>query len=183
MCLQPTGTAEAHRRAADLPELLPEGALVVVNDTRVLPARLLGRKPSGGRVEILLVRHLAVRPQPVDGKTASLDVWSALGRANRPLKAGARVEVGERGGGRNGEAILVVHVLGRGADGLLEVGLEARAGRSIDAAIRACGHVPLPPYIRRQDESADVDRYQTVYARGDGAVAEPTAGVHRSPGR
>jgi S-adenosylmethionine:tRNA ribosyltransferase-isomerase len=73
---------------------------------------------------------------------------------------------------------LRARLLGRADDGLLEVALWTPSGGPVDAAIRACGHVPLPPYIKREDEDEDVDRYQTVYARHDGAVAAPTAGLH-----
>jgi S-adenosylmethionine:tRNA ribosyltransferase-isomerase len=78
-----------------------------------------------------------------------------------------------------GPAAIVVRLLGRADDdGLLEVGLWTPGGEPVDAAVRACGHVPLPPYIKREDEAFDADRYQTVYARHDGAVAAPTAGLH-----
>jgi len=184
-----------HRRVAELPDLLPPGALVVINDTRVLPARLLGRKrETGGRVEVLLVRKTGVRELEVaPGDVRAAEVWRALGKASKPLKFGADVEVPRRSteraphhGADPGEAALdaapaalVVRLLGRADDdGLLEVALWTPTGEPVDAAIRACGHVPLPPYIKRDDEAADAERYQTVYARHDGAVAAPTAGLH-----
>jgi len=169
-----------HRRVGELPDVLPEGALVVVNDTRVIPARLLGRKrDTGGRVEVLLVRRTGLRELEVaPGDVRSAEVWRALGKASKPLRFGADVEILARGADQ-GPAVLVARLLGRSEDdGLLEVALWSQSGESVDAAVRACGHVPLPPYIKRDDEADDADRYQTVYARHDGAVAAPTAGLH-----
>jgi S-adenosylmethionine:tRNA ribosyltransferase-isomerase len=174
------GAAPEHRRVSELPELLPPGALVVVNDTRVIPARLLGRKrETGGRVEVLLVRRTGMRELEVSpGEIRAAEVWRALGKASKPLKFGADVEVTPRGS-ETGPAALVVRLLGRAEDdGLLEVALWSPSGEPVDATIKACGHVPLPPYIKREDEADDVERYQTVYARHDGAVAAPTAGLH-----
>jgi S-adenosylmethionine:tRNA ribosyltransferase-isomerase len=183
MVLGAGGAELQHRRIHELPELLPAGALVVVNDTRVIPARLLGRKrETGGRVEVLLVRRTGVRELEVaPGDVRATQVWRALGKASKPLKFGADVEVPPRGrpDDERGPAAVVVRLLGRAEDdGLLEVAVWSASGEPIDAAIRACGHVPLPPYIKREDEAGDADRYQTVYARHDGAVAAPTAGLH-----
>jgi len=172
--------APEHRRISDLPGLLPAGALLVVNDTRVVPARLLGRKrDTGGRVEVLLVRRTGVRETEVaPGIVRVTETWRALGKASKPLKFGADVEVARRDAA-DGSPALIVRMLGRAEDdGLLEVAVWSPAGEPIDAAVRACGHVPLPPYIKRDDEPADWERYQTVYARHDGAVAAPTAGLH-----
>ena len=148
-----------HTVVAELPSLLPPGALVVLNDTRVIPARLIGTKSeTGGRVEIFLVRRLGERTIELDGETRDVEVWRALGKASKPLRFGSDVHVGD---GR-----LVVHLIGRADDdGLLEVGLSSRPGESVENAIRACGHVPLPPYIKREDDDEDVDRYQTVLSR------------------
>jgi S-adenosylmethionine:tRNA ribosyltransferase-isomerase len=174
------GGAPEHRRVSELPDLLPPGALVVVNDTRVVPARLLGRKrETGGRVEVLLVRRIGVRElEVVPGDVRAAEVWRALGKASKPLKFGSDVDVPRRGA-EDGPAMLVVRLLGRSEeDGLLEVAIWTASGEPVDAAVKACGHVPLPPYIKREDEHDDVERYQTVYARHDGAVAAPTAGLH-----
>jgi S-adenosylmethionine:tRNA ribosyltransferase-isomerase len=177
----PGGPSPAeHRRVHELPDLLPAGTLVVVNDTRVIPARLLGRKrDTGGRVEVLLVRRAGVRELEVaPGEVRAAEVWRALGKASKPLKFGADVEIPQRGA-ETGPPAIVVRLLGRADDdGLLEVALWSPAGEPLDAAIRAYGHVPLPPYIKREDEAKDAERYQTVYARHDGAVAAPTAGLH-----
>jgi S-adenosylmethionine:tRNA ribosyltransferase-isomerase len=172
-----------HRVIRDLPELLPEGALLVVNDTRVLPARLLGEKRgTGGKVEIFLVsfvenRTLAVLLDPAapaeSAEVREAEVWRALGKSSKPLRFGTDVVVGD----------LLIHLIGRGEDGLLEVALSVRgdaAGASIRDVLRAVGHVPLPPYIKRSDAAEDTERYQTVFARVDGAIAAPTAGLHLS---
>jgi len=174
------GGAPEQRRVSELPDLLPPGALVVVNDTRVVPARLLGRKrETGGRVEVLLVRRTGVREiEAAPGDVRAAEVWRALGKASKPLKFGSDVDIPLRGT-EDGPAMLVVRLLGRSEeDGLLEVAVWTVSGEPVDAAVKACGHVPLPPYIKREDEQDDVERYQTVYARHDGAVAAPTAGLH-----
>jgi S-adenosylmethionine:tRNA ribosyltransferase-isomerase len=173
------GTLE-HRRVCELPELIPKAALVVVNDTRVIPARLLGRKrDTGGRVEVLLVRHTGTRPIEVArGVVREAQIWRALGKSSKPLKFGADIEVSPRRP-EAAPAALFVRVIGRGEDdGLLEVALWTPPGEKVDAAVRVCGHVPLPPYIERDDTPEDIDRYQTVYARHEGAIAAPTAGLH-----
>jgi S-adenosylmethionine:tRNA ribosyltransferase-isomerase len=168
MLLPPSGAPPEDRSVGDLAELVPPGALVVVNDTRVIPARLLGRKrDSGGAVEIFLVRHIGVRE--------GLSVWEALGRSSKPLREGAEIAIARRDGAGDG---LFVRLLRRDPEGSLEVGLTPPEGATVDEALRTCGHVPLPPYIRRDDDASDADRYQTVYARNDGAVAAPTAGLH-----
>jgi S-adenosylmethionine:tRNA ribosyltransferase-isomerase len=174
------GSGFAHRRVGELPELLPPGALVVVNDTRVIPARLLGRKrDTGGRVEVLLVRRTGSAPIEVaPGQVREAELWRALGKASKPLKFGADVEILPRDA-EQGPPALVVRLLGRSDDdGLLEVAIWTPSGEPVEVAVRAAGHVPLPPYIKRDDEAEDASRYQTVFARHDGAVAAPTAGLH-----
>ncbi len=147
-----------HRAVRDLPALLPEGALLVVNDTRVIPARLRGAKPSGGKVEVLLVRAL----------DADARRWTALARASKPLRPGAVVDVAP------GLSLLIGERDERGA---IEVELR---GEDPWALIDAHGEVPLPPYMRRRPNDADRARYQTVFADRPGAVAAPTAGLHLS---
>lgn len=154
--------APADRTVVDLPELLPSGSLLVVNDTRVIPARLFGRKPSGGRVEILLVER--------EGGDERTEAWKALGRSSKAIRSGATITL---------DGGLCARVVDVAADGTLRIEVSAEGG-SVADAIEACGHVPLPPYIRREDEPADRTRYQTVYARARGAVAAPTAGLHLS---
>jgi S-adenosylmethionine:tRNA ribosyltransferase-isomerase len=178
MCLPRGAGHPQHRRVCELPELLPPGALVVVNDTRVVPARLVGRRrTTGGRVEVLLVRHAGAREIVADGEARLAQVWGALGKAGKPLRFPADVEIAAPGTvGRPPK--LMARVLGRGEDSLLEVALWTTSGEPVEAALLACGRVPLPPYIRREDDAADTERYQTVYARHDGAIAAPTAGLH-----
>ncbi|MAC27794.1 MAG: tRNA preQ1(34) S-adenosylmethionine ribosyltransferase-isomerase QueA [Sandaracinus sp.] len=153
-------------RITDLPELLPP-SLIVVNDTRVMPARLFGKKPTGGAVELLLIERLSA-----PGDTAR-ERWHAMGRASKGLKPGTTVTLGEAGA-------LEAEVLAKRDDGTLEVALSA-AGGSVADAIEAAGEMPLPPYIRRDAEASDRERYQTIFAREPGAVAAPTAGLHFSP--
>jgi S-adenosylmethionine:tRNA ribosyltransferase-isomerase len=174
--------AVEHRTMSDLPELAPPGTLVVVNDTRVVPARLLGRRrETSGQVEVLLVQRMGVREIEVTpGHVRAADVWSALGKSNKALKFGTDIEVARRTG--NGPP-LNVRLLGRHEDtGLLEVAIWSSSGptseESVADALRACGTIPLPPYIKREAEVGDAERYQTVYARHDGAIAAPTAGLH-----
>jgi S-adenosylmethionine:tRNA ribosyltransferase-isomerase len=157
----------------ELDRHLAPGTLIVVNDTRVIPARLFGRKEgSGGRVEILLVRRLG-DDRLADGTPA--ERWSALGRASKPLREGARIAV-------DGPASLAVEIASRRDDGgALEVRLFSPAGLPIADALDCAGHMPLPPYMHRADDEADRDRYQTVFARVPGAVAAPTAGLHLTP--
>jgi S-adenosylmethionine:tRNA ribosyltransferase-isomerase len=145
--------ALADRRFAELPQLLQPGDLLVFNDTRVVPARLLAAKPTGGRCEVLVER--------------ALDAHRALAllRASKPNRAGTLLEVAP---GRR------LRVIGR-KDELFEV-------ESLDVPfaelLEQHGHVPLPPYMQREDDAADRERYQTVYAKAPGATAAPTAGLH-----
>lgn len=156
----------SHHRFSDLPALLRPGDLLVTNRSRVLKARLLGRRPGGGVAEILLVRPVGP------------DVWTALLRPARRLRPGTCVEIASG---------FVADVLAAPPDaapgpprspfGLASVRLRVAQGTAAEA-IERHGHVPLPPYIRRGDRPADADRYQTVYAREPGSVAAPTAGLH-----
>jgi S-adenosylmethionine:tRNA ribosyltransferase-isomerase len=146
-----------HRVVRDFAELVPEGALVVLNDTRVRRARLLAkRRGSGGKIELLLLERLAQ-----DGVT---ERWQALGRANKPLRVGTELEAP----GLEGR----VEAQGE----LLEVSLAAAGG--VEAWLERSGHVPIPPYLRRLDEPGDGERYQTVFAEKVGSAAAPTAGLH-----
>jgi S-adenosylmethionine:tRNA ribosyltransferase-isomerase len=143
---------------------VPEGSLVVVNDTRVRRARLLGkRRGSGGRVELLLLDRLEARPGG-----AGVERWSALARPLRSLKLGSFIDVDG----------LAVEVGERLDDGCVEVVLHPDVGSTVEQDIERFGHVPIPPYLRREDEPADAERYQTVYADRQGSVAAPTAGLH-----
>jgi len=151
------GDGMADRTIRDLPELVRPGDVWVINDTRVIPARLLGEKESGGKVELLLLE-----PAGED------DVWLAWGKSNKPLKPGVMVAITDE---------FFVEVLAR--DGK-EVTVRLQAD-DVAAAIERYGHMPLPPYINRPDTEEDKARYQTVFARNPGAVAAPTAGLHLTP--
>ena len=140
------------RQFTDLPRLLQSGDLLVVNDTAVIPARLFGTRKSGARVEMLLERFL--------GRNRAL----AQLRANRSPRAGQELVF---------EGGATARVAGR-EDAFFVLEFD----RDLDAHLRRHGHVPLPPYIRRPDRSADRKAYQTVFARHAGAVAAPTAGLH-----
>lgn len=142
------------RRFHALGSALEAGDLLVMNDTRVIKARLVARKATGGKVELLVERIIGARR-----------VLAHL-RASRSPRVGSRLLIDDRV-----EAL----VCGR-RDDLFE--LELENGRSVAALIEECGRIPLPPYIRREPEAVDEERYQTVYAREDGAVAAPTAGLH-----
>jgi len=152
----------AHRQLRELPELLPHGALVVLNDTRVRRARVFGtRRESGGRVELLLILR---RPELEDG--GGREVWQALGRASKPLRPGLFIDAGR----------LECEVLERAEDGTLLLAI--RAAVDVESVLAEEGRVPIPPYLGREDDHEDVERYQTVYAARVGSVAAPTAGLH-----
>lgn len=142
------------RRFSDLPDLLREGDLLVFNDTRVIPARLYGKKTTGGRVEVLIER--------VIGDSRAV----AHVRASRAPAMGAALDL---------EDGVTARIVGRDGD-LFELVFEDV--RSVAQILEAAGHVPLPPYIERPDTEQDRQRYQTIFARRAGAVAAPTAGLH-----
>jgi S-adenosylmethionine:tRNA ribosyltransferase-isomerase len=148
----------SHHTFADLPDLLRAGDLLVVNRSRVLPARLLGRRARGGAAEILLTRDRG------EGR------WEAMVRPGRHLRPGQRVTVDE-------DLSVVIESEALDESGRRRVRLLSKR-RDVDGAIERTGHTPLPPYIRRPDRAEDRERYQTVYARERGSVAAPTAGLH-----
>jgi S-adenosylmethionine:tRNA ribosyltransferase-isomerase len=166
-------TKESRHTTFDrLPSYLRRGDLLVLNDTRVFPARLLGhRVPSGGAVECLLIRRLEPIGIGRSGERSS-EVWEALMHPGQKLKPGAQVRF-ERDG-----ASLVGEVLERHFFGRRSIRLEAPGGEPVADLVERIGHVPLPPYIKRGDEPSDRGRYQTVYARASGSIAAPTAGLH-----
>lgn len=141
-------------------ERVPPGAVVVLNDTRVRHARLHAtRAGSSGRVELFLLTPLG------EERTR----WRALGRANRPLRPGARLVL----------PIGHAEVEAKDADGTLTLRLEGLGeGEALEQALAGFGHVPLPPYVKRPDDVEDAARYQTVFSRVLGSVAAPTAGLH-----
>lgn len=153
MTLKRKGGLIAHASFRDFPGLLRPGDLLVLNDTKVIPTRLLGAKPTGGRVELLLVEKLA---------TDGLEEWKCLAKPGKGMKPGAKVFFD----GVEGS------FLGLDSEGLFLF----RFSCPLD--LEKIGKVPLPPYIRRAAIEADSVRYQTVYAGVEGAVAAPTAGLH-----
>jgi len=154
-----------HASVAELASFLSPGDLMVVNNSRVFAARLMGhRVPSGGAVECLLVR-----------RTADPDIWEALMHPGQKLKPGALVRFEGRDGALTGE------ILGRHFFGRRTIRLSSESGGNVDELIDALGHMPLPPYIKRADTPADRERYQTVYASVRGSIAAPTAGLHFTP--
>ncbi|WP_300498050.1 tRNA preQ1(34) S-adenosylmethionine ribosyltransferase-isomerase QueA [Marinobacter sp.] len=143
-----------HLRFTDLPGLLQPGDLLVFNDTRVIPARLFGRKETGGQVEVLVERVLGEQ-----------DILAHV-RASKALKEGQKVLLEDGTSLRmNGRDDALFHLHCDSDEPVLDV-------------LERIGHMPLPPYVDRPDESSDRERYQTVYAREAGAVAAPTAGLH-----
>ena len=169
LAMQRATGAISHHQFRDLPSLLRAGDLLVVNDTRVFPARLIGvRLPGGGAAECFLIR-------PADHP----DTWIALVHPGQRLRDGSRMvfEAGATGatGALHGE------VLGMHYHGRRTVRLWTSDGSPVRDMIDAIGHIPLPPYIKRADVPADRDRYQTVYASARGSIAAPTAGLHFTP--
>jgi S-adenosylmethionine:tRNA ribosyltransferase-isomerase len=152
-------------RFANLPGLLDAGDLVVANDTRVFPARLLGRRdPSGGAAECLLLER------------EDAAHWQALVHPGQKLKPGARLVFDDPD--RAPGVVVRAEVIERRFFGRRLVRLEAEGAVDVDAAVDAIGHMPLPPYIRRPDTDRDRETYQTIFARERGSVAAPTAGLH-----
>jgi S-adenosylmethionine:tRNA ribosyltransferase-isomerase len=156
LVLERSGAPLRHARVTDLPAELHAGDVLVLNDSRVIPARVHARRPSGGRLEVLFVAPLA-----------GDDEWEVLVRGTP--RAGERVHFAVGGG-------VWLAPLGDG-----RWHLRLALGRPVLDWLEAVGEVPLPPYIRRAPTPADRERYQTVYARAPGAVAAPTAGLHLTP--
>jgi S-adenosylmethionine:tRNA ribosyltransferase-isomerase len=178
-----TGTWE-DRQFRKFPDLLRGDELIVLNNARVLPARLFGRRvgihaePPGihnparhehlqSSIEVLLVRQL------------SADTWETLVRPGRKISVGEKIIFGEGERAGDGEPELEAIAESRGEYGLRTLRFTSKTG--FHKALDRLGHIPLPPYIKRADEPADRERYQTIYARQGSAVAAPTAGLHFTP--
>ena len=151
------------RQFAEFPELLLQDDLLVLNNARVIPARLFGRREgnSSGKIEVLLVRQNGA------------DTWECLVRPGKKMPLGARVLFGENE--------LGAEVVGRGESGVRTLNFISRDSQSVGQHFERLGHMPLPPYIDRPDETSDRERYQTVFAKRPGAIAAPTAGLHFTP--
>lgn len=148
------------RRFVDLPSYLHSGDCLVINDSKVIPARLFGERAGGGQAEVLLERAL----------TSDQLTWRVLARPGRKLPVGARVRFSDR---------LSAEIIERGEFGERTIRFDAT--EDFYGALNEVGHMPLPPYIHREDSAADRSRYQTVFARAAGSVAAPTAGLHFTP--
>lgn len=146
-----------HKHFYDVIDYLNPGDVLVINDTRVIPARLYGERPTGGACEVLLLRQLAPKK------------WETLVKPGKKLKPGAEIVFGD--GRLRGRVLETTDVGGR----IVEFECEG----TFEAALDALGEMPLPPYIHEQLE--DRERYQTVYARHEGSAAAPTAGLHFTP--
>jgi S-adenosylmethionine:tRNA ribosyltransferase-isomerase len=147
------------RSFREFPGFLNPGDCLVLNDSRVLPSRLIGRRASAGEVEVLLV-------EPVD---ADPKTWTALVRPGRKMRTGERILFGD----------VEAEIVGRGEYG--ERTVRFPEGLNVPDWLEKTGHVPLPPYIKRPDTSEDRERYQTVFASERGSIAAPTAGLHFTP--
>jgi len=164
--------AITHTMVSALPELLRTGDLLVVNDTRVIPARLFGRVASGGAIELLLIRPTVGTQVPIPA-TGGEQTWLCLGKPAKRLRGGTTLILA--GGSR--AAVTTVH-----GDGRYSVTFED--GADVRALLDRHGEIPLPPYIRRPDGPLPLDdeRYQTIFAATRGAIAAPTAGLHFTDG-
>jgi len=159
LCLDRQLTTIESRQFVDILEYFQPGDVLVVNDTKVIPARLLGQKQTGGKVEVLLVR-------PYPGETAD-EEWLCLTKSSRPLRTGTVVEFSPN---------FSAEVLEETEAPYRRVRFSC-SGAFMDN-VEEVGHLPLPPYIKREDRQEDRSRYQTIFAREKGAVAAPTAGLH-----
>ena len=168
-----TGDIE-HTSFSQVAEYLRPGDLLVLNNTKVFPARLLGRRlPGGGAVECLLMKPRPdVRRGPLRSASPNAASWDALMHPGQKLKPGSQVLFEGDGVRLHGE-IVAMHFHGRRT-----IRLWTDEGVDVAEAIDRIGHVPLPPYIKRPDRPSDRVRYQTVYARECGSIAAPTAGLH-----
>ncbi len=149
-----------HTQFSQIGEYLPDTALLVLNDTKVIPARLIGNKRgTGGKIELLLIRE------------KETDIWEALAKPRRNLRIGTQIEFGNSN--------LIAEVLAKPDDGHCLVRFNYEG--TFSAILADVGMMPLPPYIRRAPNAEDKIRYQSVYAATEGAIAAPTAGLHFTP--
>lgn len=159
----PASGPPVDHRFSDIVELLPADAVIVANDTRVIPARVLGTKDTGGNVEVLFM-------EPEGEAPAGMSSWRCLARARRALRPGQRIHIA-------GSEVALVVLSDRAADGSLLVGAPADALAFLDVH----GRIPLPHYMNRDATAEDRERYQTMFAAKPGAIAAPTAGLHMTP--
>lgn len=159
MCLDRTAAQVACRQFNDLSDYFRSGDLLVLNDTQVIPARLLGHKQTGGKIEIFLVRR--------DMQIDTAEQWFCLTKSSKSPRPGTEVQLG---------AGLRAEILDDAEPPYRRV--QFHCDGDFMQRVEEIGHLPLPPYIKREDGQADRSRYQTVFAREKGAVAAPTAGLH-----
>ena len=184
MVLEEGGKIE-HRRFHDLPQYLREGDMLLLNDSRVLPVRLAGRKKTGGRLEVLLVKKIGAEEEKTEKSASEGELWEVLyrGRYAGRLKISDDLELELEGGAAEGKA--------DGAEAGPRTARVFCRGDFFDV-LSKCGAMPLPPYIKRPPDESDKERYQTVYCRGRGvaevlspgvfgSIAAPTAGLHFTP--
>ena len=150
----------SHKEFTDILDFFDKGDLLVFNDTKVIPARLFGRKETGGKIEILLIREIKE------------DLWECMLKSSKGAKVGMNFSLGE------GDDIIQADVMEK-KDGSVIVKLRSDIG--VRETINKIGRMPLPPYVKRDATKEDEARYQTIYALKDGAVAAPTAGLHFTP--
>jgi len=170
-----TGDVEDHA-FVEFPDLLRGEELLVLNNARVIPARLFGHRAgvhSQAPSKATRQEHLSGTVEVLLTKRIEADTWEALVRPGRKLPVGERILFGD--------GKLEAEILTRGELGLRTLRFRALASEPVDQLLDQLGHVPLPPYIEREDESSDRERYQTVFAKRRGAIAAPTAGLHFTP--
>lgn len=168
------GAAEGQGGLLDrsFPEIvdeLPADAVIIANDTKVIPARVFGVRPTGGAIELLFLEPV-VDGIPASG--AAAEIWRCLAKASGPLRPGQTFTVGD---------VTLTVASERGPDGSLAISVPASFSGGALAFLEAHGQLPLPHYIDRAPGAEDADRYQTMFARDPGAVAAPTAGLHMTP--
>ncbi len=171
LVLERESGAIAHRDFKDIVEYLCFGDILVLNDTRVIPARLTGRKPTGGAVELLLVKRLASTGGSGKGEK---QMWRCMVRSSKGVKEGGCVEFGDKH--------LKATAVNSAKEGLQDFEFATPKARGFADEVQMLGKVPLPPYIQREPVELDRERYQTVFAKRDGAIAAPTAGLHFTEG-
>jgi S-adenosylmethionine:tRNA ribosyltransferase-isomerase len=162
------GGALSDRQFPDIVDALPADAVIIANDTKVIPARVFGVRPTGGAVELLFLEPVTISGSGSGSESASGSVWRCLAKASGPLRPGQTLAVGD---------VTLTIAAERGPDGSLALSIPCDPL----AFLEAHGQLPLPHYIDRAPGDDDRDRYQTMFARDPGAVAAPTAGLHMTP--
>lgn len=173
-----TGAVE-HYHIMDLPDLLPVRSLLIVNDSRVIPARLMARRATGGRVEVLLIEKLesidgAVKSEEKSSAKENRQSWNCMVNSSKPLRANELLKL-EAKEGVSDVFPPQLTVLNSSQGGRCQIEIKGQLD------FMAYGAMPLPPYIKRPEAAPDIERYQTIFACEEGSIAAPTAGLHFSP--